>query len=97
MYIIICYKTTKFKSLFQINNFISNVSARMLQMKKMYEFKENNERYFANVIPATEKNAFENNLLTVSPQRDQYGRRVLILQLGSKLSSSWQNEFIIEY
>lgn len=58
------------------------------RMKKMYEFKENNERYFANVIPATEKNAFENNLLTVSPQRDQYGRRVLILQLGKKWNTS---------
>lgn len=41
--------------------------------------------YFSNVIPIREKNVFERNLLTILPQRDQHGRRIMVLQLGSKI------------
>ena len=35
-------------------------------------------------MPSTEENIFKANILTVFPNRDQLGRRILLLELGSK-------------
>lgn len=34
--------------------------------------------------PSREKNVFDHNILTVLPNRDQHGRRILIIELGKK-------------
>lgn len=36
------------------------------------------------MLPSREKNVFQQNILTVLPKRDQFGRRVLVLELGKK-------------
>lgn len=35
-------------------------------------------------MPLTERSAYENNLLSILPNRDQYGRRMLVVKMGSK-------------
>lgn len=35
--------------------------------------------------PKTEKNIFDHDILHVLPKRDQGGRRILVIELGSKL------------
>lgn len=34
-------------------------------------------------MPSKEKNIFEQDILTVQPNRDQFGRRILVIELGS--------------
>lgn len=41
---------------------------------------------YEDLLPSKEKNIFQQNILTVQPNRDQLGRRILIIELGSKLS-----------
>lgn len=53
-------------------------------VKNYYAFKVKHENVYKGLKPSTEKNIFEHNILTVLPNRDQYGRRVLIIELGKK-------------
>ncbi|KAF7992241.1 hypothetical protein HCN44_001566 [Aphidius gifuensis] len=53
-------------------------------VKEYYSFKVKHENVYANLKPSNEKNIFEQNILTVLPNRDQHGRRILILELGKK-------------
>jgi hypothetical protein len=39
--------------------------------------------------PPQEKNIFAANILTVFPNRDQLGRRILLLELGSELIANF--------
>lgn len=39
------------------------------------------------LLPSKERNIFQQNILTVQPNRDQLGRRILIIELGSKYIS----------
>lgn len=41
---------------------------------------------YKGLMPSNEKNVFEANILTVCPNRDQLGRRILVLELGSEYS-----------
>ncbi|XP_065200308.1 alpha-tocopherol transfer protein-like [Planococcus citri] len=61
-----------------------HVRSSLEKIKYLFHCRIKYPNYFADIIPINEKNVFQNNLLTISPQRDQHGRRVLILQLGSK-------------
>lgn len=40
------------------------------------------------LMPSKEQNIFRSNILTVFPNRDQLGRRILLLELGSKFLES---------
>lgn len=53
-------------------------------VKHYYNFKVKHASVYDNLKPSKEKNVFEHNILTVLPNRDQYGRRVLIIELGKK-------------
>ena len=39
---------------------------------------------YNDLMPSTEENIFKANILTVFPNRDQLGRRILVLELGSE-------------
>lgn len=39
---------------------------------------------YQNLSPTKEQNIFKQNILTVMPNRDNHGRRMLLIELGSK-------------
>jgi hypothetical protein len=53
-------------------------------IKNYYNFKVKHPNMYDNLKPSREKNIFDHNILTVLPNRDQYGRRIVILELGKK-------------
>lgn len=53
-------------------------------VKNYYNFKVKHAAIYESLKPTNEKNIFEQNILTVLPNRDQHGRRILIVQLGKK-------------
>ncbi|XP_063913796.1 alpha-tocopherol transfer protein-like isoform X1 [Zophobas morio] len=53
-------------------------------IKRYYKFKVKHADIYNGLTPSKEKNIFEQNILTVQPNRDQLGRRILILELGKK-------------
>ncbi|XP_043665590.1 alpha-tocopherol transfer protein-like isoform X1 [Vespula pensylvanica] len=53
-------------------------------VKNYYNFKVKHAAIYEGLKPTNEKNIFEQNILTVLPNRDQHGRRILIVQLGKK-------------
>ncbi|XP_060518926.1 alpha-tocopherol transfer protein-like isoform X2 [Cylas formicarius] len=62
-------------------------SARDL-IKRYYAFKRKHAELYDNLLPSNEKNIFQQNILTVQPNRDQLGRRILIIELGKKWKTS---------
>lgn len=58
-------------------------SARDL-IKRYYAFKVKHANMYNNLTPSGERNIFQQNILTVQPNRDQLGRRILIIELGKK-------------
>ncbi|XP_046620974.1 alpha-tocopherol transfer protein-like isoform X1 [Neodiprion virginianus] len=53
-------------------------------IKNYYNFKIKHANVYDDLKPSREKNIFEHNILTVLPNRDQDGRRILIIELGKK-------------
>lgn len=53
-------------------------------IKNYYSFKVKHANVYDGLKPSSEKNIFEQNILTVLPTRDQHGRRILIIELGKK-------------
>ncbi|XP_011877614.1 PREDICTED: alpha-tocopherol transfer protein-like isoform X2 [Vollenhovia emeryi] len=53
-------------------------------VKNYYNFKVKHASVYNNLKPSTAKNIFEHNILTVLPNRDQHGRRMLLVELGKK-------------
>lgn len=53
-------------------------------IKRYYAFKVKHKDVYENLIPSNERNIFMQNILTVVPNRDQLGRRILIIELGKK-------------
>ncbi|XP_034941463.1 alpha-tocopherol transfer protein-like isoform X2 [Chelonus insularis] len=53
-------------------------------VKEYYSFKVKHANVYDGLTPVREKNIFEQNILTVLPNRDQHGRRILIIELGKK-------------
>lgn len=49
-----------------------------------YTFKDKHPKYCRNLVPSKEGNAFEHNIFTVLPYRDQHGRRILLIEAGKK-------------
>ncbi|KAF5274941.1 hypothetical protein FQR65_LT04282 [Abscondita terminalis] len=58
-------------------------SARDL-IKRYYRFKVKHANVYDGLKPSTEPNIFNHDILTVRPDRDQLGRRILIIELGKK-------------
>lgn len=54
------------------------------QIKDYYKFKLKHKDIYDGLLPSKEKNVFEQNVLLVLPNRDQLGRRILVIELGSK-------------
>jgi hypothetical protein len=54
------------------------------QIKRYYSFKVKHHDMYYGLMPSKEENVFKANVLTVFPNRDQLGRRILLLELGSK-------------
>jgi len=53
-------------------------------VKRYYAFKVKHSNIYDGLLPSTAKNIFDQNILIVLPNRDQLGRRVLIIELGKK-------------
>ncbi|KAK9693888.1 CRAL/TRIO domain [Popillia japonica] len=53
-------------------------------VKRYYAFKLKHNVFYDNLLPANEKNVFEQDILTVLPTRDQHKRRILVIELGKK-------------
>jgi hypothetical protein len=53
-------------------------------VKRYYHFKKKHSDLYDGLVPSKNKNVFDHNILTVLPNRDQFGRRILILELGKK-------------
>ncbi|XP_013133893.1 PREDICTED: alpha-tocopherol transfer protein isoform X1 [Papilio polytes] len=53
-------------------------------IKRYYTFKVKHQSHYEGLTPSKEQNIFNQNILTVLPTRDQFGRRVLVLELGKK-------------
>lgn len=51
-------------------------------VRRYYQFKRKHAHLYDNLMPSNASAPLEQNLITVLPQRDQCGRRVLILRLG---------------
>lgn len=55
-----------------------------MQIKNYYSFKIKHADVYKDLKPSNEKNVFDHNVIVVFPNRDQLGRRVAVLELGSK-------------
>ncbi|KAF5300286.1 hypothetical protein FQA39_LY11143 [Lamprigera yunnana] len=53
-------------------------------IKRYYQFKVKHADVYDGLVPSQEANIFNHDILTVQPNRDQFGRRVLIIELGKK-------------
>ncbi|KAJ8684227.1 hypothetical protein QAD02_020019 [Eretmocerus hayati] len=53
-------------------------------VKNYYSFKVKHSNVYDGLKPSREENIFKHNILTVLPNRDQHGRRILIIELGKK-------------
>ncbi|RLU19227.1 hypothetical protein DMN91_007784 [Ooceraea biroi] len=54
------------------------------RVKHYYNFKVKHANVYDNLKPSKERNIFEQNILTVLPNLDEHGRRILIIELGKK-------------
>ena len=77
--------------LYRRPNAISDDECGVLQVKRYYHFKQKHSNLYDGLVPSKNKNIFDHNILTVLPNRDQFGRRILILELGSKSFVKEQN------
>jgi len=77
--------------LYQSPNAINDEECDVLQVKRYYQFKQKHCNLYDGLVPTKNKNIFDHNILTVLPNRDQLGRRILILELGSKFLVNEQN------
>lgn len=53
-------------------------------IKRYYAFKTKHANIYDGLMPSNTTSVFEHNVLMVLPNRDQFGRRMLILELGKK-------------
>ncbi|XP_063700803.1 alpha-tocopherol transfer protein isoform X2 [Culicoides brevitarsis] len=51
-------------------------------IKRYYQFKVKHSDIYNDLMPSREENVFKSNMIAVFPNRDQLGRRVLLLELG---------------
>lgn len=51
-------------------------------VRRYYQFKRRHAHLYDSLLPSSARLPLEHNVLTVLPQRDQLGRRVLVIRLG---------------
>jgi len=88
---VLYWKVYSFFFFYQSQNAINDEGYGMLQVKRYYQFKQKHSNLYDGLVPSKNKNIFDHNILTVLPNRDQFGRRILILELGSKFLVNEQN------
>ncbi|XP_030239206.1 retinaldehyde-binding protein 1 isoform X4 [Drosophila navojoa] len=54
------------------------------RLKNFYNMKSKYGIACENIVPSKLKNVFESEILNLLPNRDQHGRRILVLEAGSK-------------
>ncbi|XP_054284360.1 retinaldehyde-binding protein 1-like [Macrosteles quadrilineatus] len=56
------------------------------KVKNYYKFKieDKNKRFYENLKPSTEEIIFNHDIMTVLPNRDQHGRRILLVETGRR-------------
>lgn len=59
------------------------INIGFLQIKRYYHFKVKHTDIYSGLKPSKEANIFQSNILVVFPHRDQLGRRILVIELGS--------------
>lgn len=69
-----------------MHSFNHKISSFGNQIKRYYSFKVKHNDMYYGLMPSKEENIFKANVLTVFPNRDQLGRRILLLELGSELT-----------
>lgn len=57
-------------------------------IKRYFDFKVQHANVYDDLLPSAETNIFNQNILTVMPNRDQLGRRILLIELGK----SWKHK-----
>ncbi|XP_044316099.1 retinaldehyde-binding protein 1 isoform X2 [Drosophila rhopaloa] len=63
------------------------------RLKNFYHMKLKYGIACENIIPSKLRNVFEANILNLLPQRDQHGRRLLVLEAGSKKMEAISSAF----
>ncbi|XP_050530926.1 alpha-tocopherol transfer protein-like [Daktulosphaira vitifoliae] len=54
------------------------------RIKNLYKLRQKNPKFCSDLVPSLERNVFSQNIMTVLPSRDQYGRRILLAELGER-------------
>lgn len=65
------------------------------QIKQYYQFKVKHSSIYNGLSPNNEKNIFDHDILHVLPKRDQLGRRILVIELGSELHIIKYNSVVV--
>lgn len=53
------------------------------QIKNYYKFRVKHKKIYEDLSPQSLKHVFDHDILHLQPQRDQFGRRIIILEIGS--------------
>lgn len=53
------------------------------QIKNYYKFRVKHKKLYEDLSPHSLKHVFEHDILHLHPTRDQLGRRILLLEIGS--------------
>lgn len=62
------------------------IFATSLQIKQYYAFKVKHSNIYDNLLPSNVEKIFDHNILVAFKNRDQLGRRIILLELGSESS-----------
>ncbi|XP_065346794.1 clavesin-2-like [Cloeon dipterum] len=57
-------------------------------IRRYYQFRLKNPKVYHELKPTSEKNLFEQDIITVLPKRDAWGRRILLIESGAKWNTS---------
>jgi len=63
------------------------------QMKKYFKFRLKHPQYSVDLFPSKERAAFDQNLITILPNRASNGERILVIEIGSKYSNTFVNRY----
>lgn len=60
----------------------------IFQLRKFYKFKAKHSKLFDDIVPASVRHVFEQELIRLLPKRDQNGVRILLIECGRKFLHS---------
>lgn len=69
-----------------MNTYIDTISHTGLctQIMNYFKLRAKNEKAFEDVLPATVRHVFEQDVVQLLAKRDQHGSRILVVQCGSE-------------